>query len=43
MTLHHALRAPLFAAALAGLVGCVQAPTTAPIESSCRAARRFSA
>jgi Tfp pilus assembly protein PilF len=30
MTLHTALLAPLFAAALAGLAGCVQAPTTAP-------------
>ena len=30
MTLHTALIAPLLAAALAGLAGCVQAPTTAP-------------
>ena len=30
MTLHTALLAPLFAAALAGLAGCVQAPTAAP-------------
>jgi Tfp pilus assembly protein PilF len=29
MTLHNALLAPLLAAALTGLVGCVQAPTTA--------------